>query len=270
VNTVPRFSLGDEITRDQREFLEEHGFLVFAGVATQAECEMLASEAERIAGEWIAERRKAVYGVPLFVGKGAAGEPFVQRLPFTSVFSAQIKAFVRDDRFEPVRTLVGAGARVGDQEKDGVVMNRYLNVPGSVYPRLGWHTDGLRDLFYLRLPRPMLNVGLHLDHVPREQGGLRVIPGTHRQGMWQAAFHKPYFVSHRPDPDELAIETWPGDLTVHDGRMWHRVERSPFTGARSLRRSMYVPYLTDSYQPKGDASPTPLYLRMAGLLGPFR
>jgi hypothetical protein len=72
-------------------------------------------------------------------------------------------------------------------------------------------------------------------------------------------FAKPYFVSHRPDPHEIAVETEPGDLTVHDGRLWHRVEASPHTGPRSLRRSMYVPYLTDAYQPKSDASRTPLY-----------
>ena len=226
---------------------------------------MIRDEADAIASAWIAESRKKVYGVPIFIGKDQDGQPTVQRLPFTSVFSEKIRAFVRDPRFEPIRTLVGQGARVGDQEKDGVVINRYLNVPGSAYPRLGWHTDGLRDLAYLRVPKPMLNVGLHLDQVPRENGGLRVIPGTHKQSFWKMAFRKRYFLDHRPDPDELAIETLPGDLTVHDGRMWHRVERSPHTGPKSLRRSMYVPFLTDAPQPKGDASPTPFYLRLRGL-----
>jgi phytanoyl-CoA hydroxylase len=227
---------------------------------------MITAEADAIAAQWLAEGRKQVYGVPLFVGKDDAGKATVQRMPFTSVFSPKIKAFVRDPRFEPIRTLVGDGARVGDNEKDGVVINRYLNMPGSAYPRLGWHTDSLRDLFYLRMPKPMLNIGLHLDHVPRENGGLRVIPGTHKQSFFQFAFHKRYFLDHRPDPREVAVETVPGDLTVHDGRMWHRVERSPFTGPKSLRRSMYVPYLTDAPQPKGDASKTPIYLRLRPLL----
>jgi len=48
-------------------------------------------------------------------------------------------------------------------------------------------------------------------------------------------------------------------VTVHDGRLWHRVAVSTRTGAASLRRSMYVPYLTDPYEPKGEASKTPLY-----------
>ena len=75
-------------------------------------------------------------------------------------------------------------------------------------------------------------------------------------------FRKPYFVSHRPDPAEICIETEPGDLTVHDGRLWHRVERSPHVGVASLRRSMYLPYLTGPYEPKSDASPMPAYHRL--------
>ena len=77
---------------------------------------MIRDEADAIAEQWLAEGRKQVYGVPLFVGKDDAGKATVQRMPFTSVFSDKIKAFVRDPRFEPIRTLVGDNARVGDQE----------------------------------------------------------------------------------------------------------------------------------------------------------
>jgi phytanoyl-CoA hydroxylase len=254
-----RFELGDRITVEQRAFLAEHGFLVFAGVAKADEVARILAELGEIERRFVAEKRTEVYGIPLFTGRNTDGSPLIQRFPFTSCFSDYIRAFVRDERFAPIRGLVGERTRVGDQEKDGVVINRYLNVPGSVYPKLGWHTDGLRDLFYLRMPQQMLNVGLHFDRVRAEDGGLRLIPGTHLQGFWSMCFRKPYFVSHAPDPDEITIETEPGDLTVHDGRLWHRVQASPHTGPRSLRRTMYVPYLTDDYQPKSDASKTPLY-----------
>ena len=108
-----------------------------------------------------------------------------------------IRAFVRAPRFEPLRRLVAEDARIGDDEKDGVVVNRYLNAPGSISPRLGWHTDGLRDLFYLRMPQAMLNVGLHLDACPAENGGLRLIPGSHRQGFASMCLRKAYFVKKR-------------------------------------------------------------------------
>ena len=264
LNTV--FELGDEITEIQREFLEVHGFLHFRGVATQGEVDSIISEVDRIQEEWLQEERKEVFGIPLFKGHEDGRKERIQRMPFTSCFSPVIKDFVRHERFEPVRKLVGDDARVGDQEKDGVVVNTYVNVPGSVYPRLGWHTDGLRDLAYLKMPAQMLNVGLHLTDCPRENGGLRLIPGTHNQGFFSMCFRKAYFISHRPDPKEVCVETQAGDLTVHDGRLWHRVERSPHSGDKSLRRSMYVPYLTDDFHPKGDASKTPFYhyLGMAG------
>jgi len=105
----------------------------------------------------------------------------------------------------------------------------------------------------------MLNIGLHFERITKDDGGLRLIPGSHEQGFFSMAFRKLYFLSHAPDAQEIAVETEPGDLTVHDGRLWHRVQASPHTGARSLRHSMYVPYLTDAFQPKGEGSRTPLY-----------
>jgi phytanoyl-CoA hydroxylase len=253
-----RFRLEAKITPEQEAFLRRHGFLVFERVASPDEIAMVGAELERIEAHWLAEDRRWVNGIPIFYGR-REGRPFVQRFAFTSLFSEPIRRLVRDPRFEPIRRLVAEGARVGDDEKDGVVVNRFWNAPGSVASRLGWHTDGLRDLFYLRMPQEMLNVGLHLDACPAENGGLRLIPGSHRQGFASMCFHKPYFVSHGEDPDELAIETEPGDLTVHDGRLWHRVARSRRSGAASLRRSMYVPYLTGPYEPKNEGSPTPAY-----------
>jgi phytanoyl-CoA hydroxylase len=260
VDSLPlntRFTLGTSITPVQRAFLAKHGFLVFASVAKVEEVAMIASELDRIEKDWIVEDRKSVFGIPLFWGKNKK-RPFLQRFPFTSVFSEKVRDFVRDDRFAPIRDLVGNGARIGDREKDGVVVNRYINMPGSAYPKLGWHTDGVRDLFYLRMPKPMLNIGLHLDHCPKENGGLRLIPGSHRQGFFSMCFGKIYY-SDRPDRNELAVETEPGDLTVHDGNLWHRVAMSSRKGPESLRRSMYVPYLTDDFQPKDGSSKTPLY-----------
>ncbi len=257
-----RFTLGAEVTPEQRAFLDRHGFVLFSRVASPDELGMIAGEMTRIEREWMGTGRTRVFGIPLFFGKDPEGQPFLQRLAFTSVFSEKIRGFVRDPRFRPILDLVGPDARIGDEEKDGVVINRYLNVPGSVYPQLGWHTDGLRDLFYGRMPQRMLNIGLHFDRCTRENGGLRLIPGSHLQGFWSMCFRKPYFISHTDDPDEICIETEPGDLTVHDGRLWHRVARSQYEGASSLRRSMYLPYLTGPYEPKSEDSPTPLYHRL--------
>lgn len=259
-----QFELGDEITSEQLRFLDHHGFLHFRGVASLEEVGEITAEHERISALHVSQGRKSVYGIPIFYGRDVDGSVLLNRSPFSSVYSEVIHRFVRDARFEPIRRLIGEDARIGDEEKDGVVINLYKNVPGSFYPRLGWHTDGIRDLFYGRLPDRMLNVGLHFNRVTAADGGLRLIPGTHKQGFMAMAFSKPYFVWHRPDKKEICVETEPGDLTIHDGRLWHRVARSEKVGPDSIRRSMYVPYVTGPYEPKSPHSQPPFYHRLFG------
>ncbi|MEE2751892.1 MAG: phytanoyl-CoA dioxygenase family protein [Myxococcota bacterium] len=265
-----RFVLGTTLTDVQRQFLDRYGYLHFEGVASEAEVARIAEELDGVEARLLAERTKKIRGVPLFFGRDWKGAVFIQRFAFASCFSSWLKDFFGDERFEPVRALVGSEARIGQEEKDGVVVNRFLNSPGSVRNRLGWHTDGLRDLFYLRMPVAQLNVGLHLDAVGAEDGGLRILPGTHRQGFFSMCFRKPYFVWHRPDPEEFVVETRPGDLTLHDGRLWHRVARSRRRGQASLRRSIYVPYLTGPYEPKDERSTTPFYHRLGQLQRTFK
>ncbi len=257
-----RFSLLDGVTDTHRSFLKRHGFLIFGEVFNQAEVDLINDEVDRIREDWVNNARTAVNGIPIFAGKAEDGTPLLQRMPFTSCFSDVVRNMIRDPRLEPIKSLIGENVRIGDEEKDGCVVNTYLNIKGSVYPRLGWHTDGLRDIFYLRKPKQMLNVGVHLSDCPSDNGGLRLIPGSHEQSMFSMAFRKPYFIDHRRDKNEITIETRAGDLTVHDGRLWHRVARSQREGAASFRRSMYVPYLTDDFEPKSEDSSTPFYHRL--------
>lgn len=258
-----RFVLRDTITPIQYAFLQLHGYIVFARVASRAEVDRVLSEMDAVEKKLLDEGIERVHGVPVWFGTGPEGKPWLQRMGFSSVYSDWLESFVTDSRFEPIRRLIGEDARIGTREKDGVVYNRYINLPGSLRPDLAWHTDALRDVFYNgTMPGPMLNVGLHFDRIRPEDGGLRVIPGTHTQSARSTLFHKVHFVTNDDDPREVMVETWPGDLTVHDGRMWHRVKASPFTGPRSLRRSMYVPYVVDAYQPKGEDAKTNAYMRV--------
>lgn len=266
-----RFTLRAETTPVQRAFLDRHGFIVYDRVATRAEVEAILAEVDRVEAELLAAGQRKVYGVPVWFGPDPDGRDYLFRMGFTSVYSPYLGAFVRDARFEPIRRLIGADARIGDREKDGVVFNRYVRSEGSLRPNLAWHTDALRDVFYNRkMPGPMLNVGLHFDRIRPQDGGLRVLPGTHTQGVWSTLFSKIHFVTQTPDPREVPVETWPGDLTVHDGRMWHRVEAAPVTGWASLRRSMYVPYVCDAERLKGEDSPTPAYLKLFDLIMRWR
>lgn len=258
-----RFRLRERITPLQRAMLDVHGFVVFDRVLAEAEVARMQEEILAVQARLVEERKQDVFGVPVWFGNDPEGRPFLQRTGFFSVQSDWAHELLKDVRFEVVRQLIGEDSRIGEREKDGLVLNRYLNAEGSLRPNLGWHTDAMRDLFYnWKVPGPMLNVGLHLDRIRPADGGLRILPGTHRDRFLQMAFRKPYFVAHKPDRREVAVETWPGDLTVHDGRAWHRVQTSPRTGWSSLRTSMYLPYVRDAYAPKDEGSKPMFYHRL--------
>ena len=260
VNT--RFTLGKRITDAQMAFFTHYGFIHFEGFASPSEVAGLREGIEEVEEKWIEDRVTKVNGIPIKYGRSENGQPFVQRYAFTSLYSEAFHRFVNDPRFAPIKVLIGDDCRVGEQEKDGVVVNHYLNVAGSAYKRLGWHTDGLRDIFYGRMPGPLLNVGVYLDDSPKENGGLRLIPGSHKQGLWKMLFGKLHFISHRPDKREICVEAKAGDLTVHDGRLWHRVARATMEGSPSRRRIMYVPFINGPYEPKNAESKTPFYHRL--------
>ncbi len=152
-------------------------------------------------------------------------------------------------------------------KREGRVVNHYVNSTTSNFKRMGWHTDSVRDLFMFRKVMPMLNVGIHFDDQDPRNGGLRIIPGTHEQTVFNMLFKKAVFVSHKPDAREVAFEIKAGDLTVHDGRCWHRVEKSNLVGEASRRRVMYIPIIAGKYEPKTANTPTPIYHYLSRFIG---
>ena len=264
---IPDFKLGEHISDEQASFFDKYGFIRFRSVATTDEVDGLLEALEALQCRFIAEERATVMGTPLKYGQGTEGNKIIQRFAFTSHYSSHIHDFVTDGRFEPVRMFIGEDARLGEVEKDGVVVNHWSNHEGSRYRQLGWHTDGLRDLAYLRKPGPMLNVGLYLDDSPASKGGVRLIPGTHKQGLFKMMFGKLYFFDNRPDKREVSLTARKGDLTIHDGRLWHRTARATAVGVASRRRNMYMPYINGPIQLKTEDSRMPAYHRLQGLVG---
>jgi len=253
-------------TDEMREFLDVHGFIRFRGFATLDEVQALRDDLQRIEREWLAEGREEVNGIPIKFGVDEDGRRFVNRFAFTSLFSPWLHNFLKDPRFEVVRQICGDDFRIGEEEKDGVVVNNFINIPGSNYTKLGWHIDALRDIFYGKLPQPMWNVGLYLDDSHADKGALRVIPGTHTQGLPSMLFGKRHFMDHGDDPREYMVEADAGDLTLHDGRLWHRVGQSQLVGEPSRRRTMYMPFLNGPVEKKGERSKTPFYHRFSRMI----
>jgi hypothetical protein len=84
---------------------------------------------------------------------------------------------------------------------------------------------------------------------------------TQRYSLFRAIRALKFGAQEARFKEEAAFEIERGDLTIHDGRLWHRVEVSPNVGEKSRRRVMYVPIITGKYKPKNDNSKTPFYHR---------
>ena len=258
------FTLGESLTEEQKEYFRKYGVIQFKNFISNETAELFIAELAKIEAQWLNDGVEKINGIPLKFGKKPEGKDMIQRMCFTNKYSEVLAEFLKDPRFELLlEFLAPYEGRIGADEKDGLVFNHYVNQPNSKFTQMGWHTDSPRDLFLGQKILPMLNVGIHLDKCPSSNGGLRVLPGTQNQSMLKLLFGKKQFIDHRPDPREVAFEIERGDLTIHDGRLWHRVEVSPNFGEKSRRRVMYVPIITGKYKPKSENSKTPFYHRFA-------
>ncbi len=267
VISIPDFELDERLTREQVDFLETYGFIRFKRFVPRARARALYQAVLEVNDALVAKGVEAMNGVPFIRGVRADGTPYVQRIPFASLQHPALHEFLQDPRFRAILDAAGPGYRIGESERDGMVVNRFRNEPGAKYKRLGWHTDSLRDLFYLEKPRRYLNVGFYFTDSPPEVGGLRVLPCTHHQPISSMLTRKAYFLDDKPDPYEMAITAEAGDLTIHDGRIWHRTALATVTGDASERCVSYLPLMDGPEKPKHEGSATPFYFHLKRLIG---
>ncbi|HEY5826032.1 MAG TPA: phytanoyl-CoA dioxygenase family protein [Cyclobacteriaceae bacterium] len=261
-NAYPLFDLGPELTQEQKEYFNTHGFIHFRNFITKETVSRIHQEMDKIRDQWLKENLDIVNGVPIKFGRDVDGKTIVQRYAFANKYSTFLQELLRDPRLKALFDLIGLpDCRIGEDEKDGLVINHYVNSENSTFAQMGWHTDALRDIFYGQKVMPMLNVGIHLDNSSTDNGGLRLLPGTHNQGLYDMLFKKWYFYEKKADKNEIGLNVDAGDLTVHDGRLWHRVALSPYVGEKSRRRVMYVPVVTGKYIPKTAESKPLFYQR---------
>lgn len=258
-DTYPKFILGESLTEEQIKYFDKNGFIHFRGVVSKEEINEIIASTEDLQQKWITKGLKKINGVPIKYGHDENGKEIVHRFPFTSQYCESVHSFVTSNKVQSLKVLLPDGSRIAENEKDGVIVNHYVNTSHSKFRQMGWHTDSMRDIFYGKKVMPMLNVGLYLDDSSSDKGGLRIIPGTHKQNIFSMLFKKAYFMNNEEDKNEMLVDAKAGDLVIHDGRIWHRVAMSPNTGAASRRRVMYIPVIVGKYMPKSEESSTPLY-----------
>jgi len=261
--TYPKFYLHEELTKEQIGFFELNGFIHFKKFFNAEQVQEIIDALMKLQEKWIAENVKEVNGIPLRFGYDENNHLIIHRFAFSSLHSEYISHIVNLPAIQSLCGLLNEkDARIGENEKDGVVVNQYVNSANSKMKQMGWHTDSLRDIFYGRRILPMLNIGINLTDSKKEHGGLRVLKGTHKQSMYRMIFRKPYYVNNDQDENETVIETEAGDITVHHGHIWHRVATSDLEGKDSKRITMYIPIVCGKYSPKNENSFTPIYHKM--------
>ncbi|MEP7171390.1 MAG: phytanoyl-CoA dioxygenase family protein, partial [Bacteroidota bacterium] len=257
------FAINGELAPEHINFFNKNGFIHFKNFLSKDEVTGIWNSVSEVHNEWIGENKEKINGIPIVYGEDENGNKIVQRSPFTSLFSKDLHAFIKSGKLKPfIGLLSNSDARLSENEKDGVVVNHYINHKKSELKQMGWHTDSARDIFYFQKVQPMLNVGLYLTDSTKAHGGLRVLPGSHNQSIRSLLFKKTQFVSMAADKDEVGIEAQAGDLVIHNGAIWHRVAMSELNGSASRRITMYVPIVCGKQNIKHNLSKTPFYHKL--------
>ncbi len=188
-----------EVTGEQIAFYETFGFLVRRQLFDPAETAAITREFDRLMDE---DRR----GEP-FPGKSRHGVwGFAEKSPF-------LTQLVEDDRiFNTVERLLGPGFS-------------WLCSEGNLYVgNTSWHPD--RSF----ISYPHMKVSFYLDPLTRDDGCLRVIPGSHREPLHEALKPQaakrpettaPPFGVEGPDLPAYPLECRPGDVFFLNMNTWH-------------------------------------------------
>jgi ectoine hydroxylase-related dioxygenase (phytanoyl-CoA dioxygenase family) len=186
------------------------------------------------------------------------GKDVCNRVNYLNEQSDVIAALSNDRRLQRIGGLTGAALSDAADRLDGHGV--VIKVPGAStgLADLPWHRDCGMGGHPVKCP--MLNVGIQLDPASAGAGQLHMIAGSHLG------------TSRLPTPDEtaslptVAIDTQPGDVTVHFGHTLHAAP-PPTDRSAAGRRALYVTYVTPlvfDMVPAGQGYNDILYTRDSG------
>jgi hypothetical protein len=219
------FSVVDDID-DMRHFLRVAGYLHIKGVFTQAEVESWAAEVEHV-------RAHTTPGDPFsWWSVDAGGTEVVTRINYLGRHSSVLQDLCNDARLVHYARLASRNGRVCDDRLDGpmVFVKNSNVVKGN--GDLGWHVDdGLGGHPVLC---PLVQAGIQLDHASAENGQLLLLAGSYRYTKHWIAW------GQEAGLPVVALETAPGDLTIHYGDTMHTTP--PPTADGAGRRALYYKF----------------------------
>jgi phytanoyl-CoA hydroxylase len=211
------------LTADQAKAFERDGFVVVRGFASPARCHAFVEEIDRCldppVGPLELEAELGYPGAP--PDMDASGGRTPRRLLYAYARGPLFRDWARDPNLTGiVSELLGT--------RDIALVQAHHNCIMTKYPRYGSETGWHQDIRYWSFERPVLiNAWLALGPEGPEQGGLRVVPGSHRMTFSPDRFDDALFFL--PDDAEnrsllanaVDIRLDPGDVLFFHCRLLH-------------------------------------------------
>ena len=203
----------------QRQQLEEQGYLLFKSVLSSAEVESLLSHLEEL---WRAEGDQA--------GEENYIEPGVRRLANLANKGDLFRGlYAHPQVLEVIEAVMGPEIRAS--------MVNARDVPPHTGARMQFHMDSDKGRVRDEKGYCAATAIWMLDPFSAENGATALVPGTHRLGKSPREVLPDLNASH---PEEVIVEGQPGDVLVFNGHCWHAGRPNETDGHR---RAVLVHYL---------------------------
>ncbi len=210
---------------------EAEGFAVVQRFVSLEEVDRINAEVERYVAE-------VVPGLPPEAAYcETKGDPStLKQLPRISEHDAFFRQYHTHDRMRDLASLV-LGSDVVPRDA------QWFDKPPKVGPPTPAHQDGFYDKI---VPVEMVNMWLALDPVDEENGCVRYVAGSHRDGLREHARTNTLgfsqgLVGWGPEDEarEVAVRAQPGDMLLHHGLTVHRADGNASGRHRRALGSVY-------------------------------
>jgi ectoine hydroxylase-related dioxygenase (phytanoyl-CoA dioxygenase family) len=216
----------DDSMEEMCQFLAVAGYLHVKAVFSPEEIGRWAEEVEYV-------RAHTTAGDPFsWWSVNASGTEVVTRINYLGRYSTVLDELCFDERLAHYASLAGPEVRVCNDRLDGpmVFIKNSNVVKGN--GDLSWHCDD--GLGGHPVMCPLVQAGIQLDHANAANGQLLVLAGSYRYTKHWIAW------GEEGELPVVALETEPGDLTIHFGDTMHTTP--PPTADGAGRRALYYKF----------------------------
>src|SRR5690349_17580148 len=95
-----KFTLGNKITTEQKDFFNQNGFIHFKGFIKPETVNDIVDASKQVQQQWIENEKIKVNGIPIKYGKDLNGAAIVQRFAFLNQHHPLFAELTQDPRFE--------------------------------------------------------------------------------------------------------------------------------------------------------------------------